>query len=800
MVYRKPGIRLTQEFVDLLPALAAFQLPNCIVGPAFKIYRADALGSYTGITAAYPYASLMPGAVVDTRALDAAELRDHQFPIAVRLVNAKLKIVDERSSGYVSGSDQRLFHDAGTDVFANVEVGDALTIVNDHAVIIASRSDGIAGSANPDRLDSAVTDLFADVQVGDEIVIGSGTDVTPGTYTVAQKLSNTSLRLNTAFYTGLGSTNDVEFFAHRLTGSLNAGTYTVREKVDNNTLKLNVELPETESHLVYSVNHVVAEIPLTRGAHYTADAAAVTLESGIQYDSFDVVEAAVRADYRALRTDLTGEVRDFADVAELQALFGVDDIVPANPLAYGLSIALQNTVTKVNGLALGASYYTNEQLAYTAACDTLKKATTYAHVPLTQNPAVHQLFNQHVTQMSTPDRLKWRVAICNRKIVTEEEVVAETTTSGYRTIVQTKTDGVVALGDDTLSYATDIFGSVTQGDQVVITAGTGVTPGSYPVTAKPNNHTLQLGGGFAATYSSTDVVFYVRRGDGLEADGVTLYDHAAHFLSDGVVAGQFIDCALGRSVVTAVLSETKLQVEQFPGITSVQAPFTYTVIGELTKTQQAEFIKAYSAAFANRRLVMVWPDIVEIPEGSAVRELPGFYLGCAVAALTTGLVPQQGFTNTSVSGFLGFKHGRKYFDDDQLDIIADGGTMIFDQEVPGAALFIRHELTTDRSAIKFQEYMVTKNVDFISYFIVAQYKSMIGRYNITSGTIDHMKQVASAILKYLREDLSVDKLGGVIKGGTLLYIREGASIDTLEMKFRLSIPIPLNNIDITIQV
>lgn len=800
MTYRKPGIRLTQEFVDLLPALAAFQLPNCIIGPAYKIYLEDLLGSYTGLSAGYPYASLMPGAIVDTAALDPAELPDHQFPVSVKLTDAKLRVVDERTTGYVDSVDETLLKDAGTDVFANVAPGDKLTIVSDYAPIVPARVDGLAGASNPNRISTAVTALFADVQVGDEVVVTGGTDVTPATYTVAQVISSTVLRLNTNVYVGLGSSNDVAFSIRRLTGVQNAGTYTVREKVDNNTLKLEAELSVVETHLVYSVVHQVAEIPLTRDTHYTVAAELVTLESGIQYDSFDVVDAQVKADYRALRNDLSGEVKDYADLAALQAEFGANEIVPANPLAYGLSIALQNTVTKVNGCALSELLVQSEQLAYTDALDTLKKSNMYALVPLTQNPVVHQMFKQHVEQMSTPEKLKWRVAICNRKLVTEEELVAETTTSGYRTIVQTKAEGIVALGDDSLGYATDIFAGVQRGDEVVIIAGTGVVPGNYPVTAKVSDHELTLGDGFTSTYSAMDIEFYVRRGDGLEADGITLYDHSAHFISDGVRAGMFVDSVHGRFAITQVVSETKIKIAQVPGVVSVQAPFTYTVVGTLTRTEQANYIKAYSASIGSRRVVMVWPDIVEIPEGSTIRQLPGFYLGCAVAALTTGLVPQQGFTNLSVSGFLGFQHSRRYFDDDQLDIIADGGTMIFDQDVPGSALWIRHELTTDRSSIKYQEYMVTKNVDFISYFIVSQYQPMIGKYNITQGTIDLMKQIAGGIIKYLAENLKVDKLGGVIKRGTLLYIKEGASIDTLEVKFKFGIPIPLNNIDITIQV
>jgi hypothetical protein len=197
--------------------------------------------------------------------------------------------------------------------------------------------------------------------------------------------------------------------------------------------------------------------------------------------------------------------------------------------------------------------------------------------------------------------------------------------------------------------------------------------------------------------------------------------------------------------------------------------------------------------------VLVWPDVVEIPDGSLVRQLPGYFLACAPAALTTGLPTQQGFTNLNVSGYTGAVHASDYFDDDQLDIIADGGTMIFMQDVEGAPLYCRHELSTDRTAIKFQEYMFTKNVDFVSYFLLGRYKKYIGQWNVTSGLFDAMALDATSAIKFLK-DSEVPQFGGVIRGGRLAGATEGAAIDTAEIKFSFDMPVPLNNIDITIVV
>jgi hypothetical protein len=717
MAYRRPGIQVTQEFAGLLPALAPFNLPNCVIGPAYQVVQGDELGTYLGVASAYSYVSIGAGNIVDTAELNENELTDHQYPITVRLENIQTRLLEVVGEGYSLSSDLTQLVDATSGAFSSVVAGDILVIKEDDIEIVAAASNGSVANATPETLTGPASNTYADVEVGDKVTITGGTDVTAGEYTVANKIDDQNLELNAAFYTGGTSASDVAYQIDRTTGTNNAGNYIIREVVDNNTLKLQSELAEAETLLSYDVLRVVDSADLERGSHYSADEDSIDLLIGIQVNGLDVVDADVVADYRALRIDLASSVREYKTLADIQAVFGVTQVVPANPLAFGLSIALQNTITATNGLGLGSEFITNETQAYQKALDVLKKTEMYALTPLTQSPVVGQLFSTHVTQMSQPAIGKERVAITNRKLLDIETLVDSTTTDGFRIIINTQTAGIVVLGGDTLSSTTDLFGNVQAGDIVTIVGGTGVTPGDYVVDSADSATQLTLAG-FTATYNGSDVQFYVKRNDGIEANGITFYDGNASFITDGVSAGHYLvvesGTFAGRYAITSVVSEYKLNVAQIPGIVSVQAPITYRAEKDMTNTEVAEFLKGYSSAFANRRLVITFPDTVRIPEGTVIRELPGFYLGCAVGALTTGLPTHQGFTNISVSGFLGFVNGSDRFDEDQLDTIADGGTMIFDQEVPEAPLYIRHELTTDRSAIKFQEYMVTKNVDFIS--------------------------------------------------------------------------------------
>ena len=804
MAYRRPGIQVTQEFVGLLPALAAFNLPNCVIGEAYQVISKEDLGDYEGTPASYAYAGLKPGNIVDTRPFNELELPDHQFPIKVRLKNAKIEQVQERESGNTSSSDLTSFTDATSNAFENVVEGDEIEVLERDIEIIDTKTDGTASAAYTDRLVGASASEFSSVMVGDSVDISGGTDITPGVYSVTQKINNQTLKLNSSFYVGSTSTTDVQYRVDRTTGTNNQGLYKVKEVTNVNSIKLQTPLVEFEAPVAYRVLRKITEIPLERDEHFTADEDSIDILSVLQLDGKDIVTASVECDFRALRLDLSTTVREFKSLTDLQAVFGVDQIVPANPLAFGLAIALQNTVTAVNGLGLGAEFFTNSTLAYQKTLDVLKKTDMYALTPLSQAPVVHQLYSTHVTQMSFPEKKRERVAIINRKILTEEIILDSVTTDGFRIIINTQTDGIAVLGSDTLSVPADLFEDVQVGDIVSIVGGTGVTAGDYPVESVDSETQITLGGGFAATYNGTNVQFFVRRNDGVEANGSVLFDSNATFLTSGVGPGFFVviesGSFAGRFEVLSVDSNKQLTIEQVPGVVSVQSPITYRVEKDLTNSEIADFIGGYASAFGNRRLVLTFPDVVKIPEGSITRELPGFYLGCAVGALTTGLPTQQGFTNLTVSGFLGFVNGSDRFDEEQLDQIADGGVMIFDQEVAEAPLFIRHELTTDRSAIKFQEYQVTKNVDFISKFMRNAFKDFIGVYNIVDGTYDELKSTSTAVLKFLQENTKYPRIGGVIKSGKLEKLQEGVNIDTIDMRFKLDIPIPLNNIDITIQV
>jgi hypothetical protein len=405
--------------------------------------------------------------------------------------------------------------------------------------------------------------------------------------------------------------------------------------------------------------------------------------------------------------------------------------------------------------------------------------------------------------MSLPEKKKERAAIVNKTLIFKEVVLLEETTSGSRVIVNTQTDGIVSTGADTLDAPSNAFVEVQKGDSVEIVGGTGAPVGIYLVSDVVSDTQLVLEG-FTATDNGTNVEFFISRGDGLESNGSVFYDSNATFITSGVSAGHYLNIESGnfkgRYKIISVPTDKKIIIEQVPGVTSVLTPVTYVIDRDMSLREQAEYMAAYAHSFANRRLVITFPDIVRIPVGTTIKSLPGYYLNSAVAALTTGLPTQQGFTHLTISGFLGFINGSDRFDEDQLDIIASGGVMIFDQEVEDAPLYIRHELTSDRSSVKFQEYQVTKNVDYVAKFIRDGLKDFVGVYNIVDSTFDELKSTSASLIIFLKEDTKLPKIGGVIKKGEIVKLEEGTSIDAINIRYKFDIPIPLNNIDVVVQV
>jgi hypothetical protein len=257
-----------------------------------------------------------------------------------------------------------------------------------------------------------------------------------------------------------------------------------------------------------------------------------------------------------------------------------------------------------------------------------------------------------------------------------------------------------------------------------------------------------------------------------------------------------------RHAISAIISESQMSLDADPtgGFGGTIEDVVYIVTRDLSLNEQADLLAGYATSLGSRRVVSMQPDTLAVSINGLATKIPGYFGGPVLSGMTAGLPSQAGFTNLSVTGFVGRENSDDKFSDTQLDTIAGGGNMIFTQPVPGAALEVRHQLTTDVSTIYFQEFSVTKNVDLISRFFRGLYRPFLGIYNITDGLLDLLKTRGSGGIEFLKEQRA-PRIGAPLRNGQLKRIEESSNQpDTVEIDIDVSIPLPLNNIKLTILV
>lgn len=277
----------------------------------------------------------------------------------------------------------------------------------------------------------------------------------------------------------------------------------------------------------------------------------------------------------------------------------------------------------------------------------------------------------------------------------------------------------------------------------------------------------------------------VANGDLLYAETVTEYQSAP---------------AVGYTV-REVTSEDSIKVESDTDITLLSPIALFSIASQdYTKLQQAQHIRDLASSIEDERVTLSWPDkIILSPQGTD-QTVGGFYLNCAVASSVGALPAQQGFTRLRVSGVDNLLHSNLgYFTSTQLDAMASGGVMIFTQQTSGAIPEIRHQLTTNMSAIEYRELSIVKNVDFIAKFLRERLSVFIGTWNIHDFFMQSLKVTLQGAFEALK--ISDDISGPNITDATIVSIEQNeASPDRVDVIVDLGIPYPANDIRVTLRI
>ena len=227
----------------------------------------------------------------------------------------------------------------------------------------------------------------------------------------------------------------------------------------------------------------------------------------------------------------------------------------------------------------------------------------------------------------------------------------------------------------------------------------------------------------------------------------------------------------------------------------------------MSKDDQVIELVSIAQSFRSRRTVLLWPDSVQVAglvDGSKDRAVPtvpeladpqpGYYLAAVVGGLTAGLPSHQGFTNLGIAGIDALYHSSRYFSDEQLTTLSDGGWFLFVQDTPSALPYCLHQLTTDPSTLETGEYSVVKNFDFISMFFMDLLQFFLGQYNVTDETVGLLHQSLNSGIDLLKLR-KYAKIGAPLIAGTVISVaKSAAAADRVEAYVNVQLPKPLNRI------
>jgi hypothetical protein len=449
----------------------------------------------------------------------------------------------------------------------------------------------------------------------------------------------------------------------------------------------------------------------------------------------------VYVEYREWLSELTDQVNAISSVGDLDNIRGQLD--PDNPLKWGVYKALANS----NGTAVKytAVAEPDDLDSWVQVLERLKgRDDLYNLVPMTFDRRIHNLYAAHIDGESNEFANNWKGGVFSLQAVPRVKVAGEGVAIGG-VLGNVIDDAVLA------TVADDPNATNTQYTRLHVTTGNG-----YFIT-----NDVRPG----------DLVRYNYRVDSF---GEEQYD---------------------EYVVDQVLSENTLLL-----YTGLDAAVTIGQRVEIwhnrNRNEVAEDLAQQAGAFSNRRVVAVWPDQV----GEAGTLQPGYYLAAAVAGLASGVVPQQGLTNVEISGFDDFTRSYQYFNETQLNRMAEAGVWIVTEDRDGTP-HSRHALTTDNLDLNRREEMIRRNVDSMSYLFLRRLRPYIGRTNATPQMVSLLEGQVKGLIKFLKRNGNTAEIGSQLIDGTIRTLQIHPLLkDRIEIVLDLVVPAPLNNIELHLVV
>lgn len=295
---------------------------------------------------------------------------------------------------------------------------------------------------------------------------------------------------------------------------------------------------------------------------------------------------------------------------------------------------------------------------------------------------------------------------------------------------------------------------------------------------------------------------------GAGANEIDLDDSLGDFLANGVEPGDLVTITgsdipdQNDTFVVKTVSATTLVLV---GITA--GPNTITITYEvnspsLTTTEQAQFMSDYAESIGNRRVTNLVAGRGEIQTSfTSTTFVDSFYANASVAGLISFLPPQQGLSRITVPAITEIRQpSAGKFKREDLNLMGSGGNFIIEKPTEGSLVRVRRQRTTSTVSLEEAELSITKDVDFVSFYLVGALEPYLGQFNI----VDSFFSIAQATLDTVRFNLTSGSLPGIgpilTKFEVISFAPSAAVQGVVELVVDVTPPFPVNTIRVTLIV
>ena len=253
-------------------------------------------------------------------------------------------------------------------------------------------------------------------------------------------------------------------------------------------------------------------------------------------------------------------------------------------------------------------------------------------------------------------------------------------------------------------------------------------------------------------------------------------------------------------VIASKISATELLLESGPALPiSPASPFTIWAAN--TVENQKKYLIDQVNALDQRRCTCVWYE-----DGSRVLAgrstlIPAKFAAAEVAGIRSAVPAQSGLTRMTITAITNAPAMYNKYTPDDLNDLASEGLMIVTQNAESGAVYIRHQLTTEAdNGLLYYEDNVTMVVDYLSFQFDDLLDSKIGRVNVTEETIADIFSQAITVLDAAKKTSIGSAYGPLIVDYNSLTVeRDPLLRDRINLSVNLSVPIPLNRLNIRLQ-